>query len=396
MHLGAPNFKVVMAVIGDAAWRKRESVRKKKEWFVQSLLLLAVLITIGCFVFNISQNLQARNIHSGFGFLSERAGFEIGESLIYFDSTMSFFRAFFVGFLNTVKVSFISIITATILGVIIGLMRLSKHPILRFLGAAHVEFYRNIPLLVQLLLIYLLITELLPMSMEAIHFGKWAMLSKAGLNFSVPEMNGVALGASLIISIISFILARSYFLQTCTGLVATIFSGCVATAAAFLVWVGFGFCKGWSHPVLEGFAIEGGAYVSPEFLALSLGLTFFTSASIAEIVRAGIVAVPQAQWSASYSLGLTTIETISYVIFPQALRLAIPPLSSQYMNLTKNSSLAVVVGYPDLLAIGNSTINLNGQALEVIVIVMVVFMVLNILTSLFMNWINSKVTRGTR
>lgn len=385
-----------MAVIGDAAWRKRESVRKKKEWFIQSLLLLAVLITIGCFVFNISQNLQARNIHSGFGFLSERAGFEIGESLIYFDSTMSFFRAFFVGFLNTVKVSFVSIITATILGVIIGLMRLSKHPILRFLGTAHVEFYRNIPLLVQLLLIYLLITELLPMSMEAIHFGKWAMLSKAGLNFSVPEMNGVAIGTSFIVSIIAFILSRSYFLQTCTGLVATIFSGCVATATGFLVWAGFGFIKGWSHPELAGFAIEGGAAVSPEFLALCLGLTFFTSASIAEIVRAGIVAVPQAQWSASYSLGLTTIETISYVIFPQALRLAIPPLSSQYMNLTKNSSLAVVVGYPDLLSIGNSTINLNGQALEVIVIVMVVFMVLNILTSLFMNWINSKVTRGTR
>ena len=385
-----------MAVIGDAAWRKRESVRKKKEWFIQSLLLLAVLITIGCFVFNISQNLQARNIHSGFGFLSERAGFEIGESLIYFDSTMSFFRAFLVGFLNTVKVSFVSIITATILGVIIGLMRLSKHPILRFLGTAHVEFYRNIPLLVQLLLIYLLITELLPMSMEAIHFGKWAMLSKAGLNFSVPEMNGVAIGTSLIVSIIAFILSRSYFLQTCTGLVATIFSGCVATATGFLVWAGFGFIKGWSHPELAGFAIEGGAAVSPEFLALCLGLTFFTSASIAEIVRAGIVAVPQAQWSASYSLGLTTIETISYVIFPQALRLAIPPLSSQYMNLTKNSSLAVVVGYPDLLSIGNSTINLNGQALEVIVIVMVVFMVLNILTSLFMNWINSKVTRGTR
>lgn len=385
-----------MKAHGDDAWRKRERYRKIKESIWQGLLLLGLTIIFGCFVFNIANNLSARNIHSGFSFLFEQSGFEIGESMITFDSTQAYFKAFLVGLLNTIKVSIVSIITATILGVIIGLMRLAHHPLLRFIGTLHVEFYRNIPLLVQLLLIYLIITELLPDSMQAIHFGSWAMLSKAGLQFATPEQNLYSVLASFIGALLVFQFFRRRFLKVYTSLVAGVSAFAIAIFAGFIIWVFCGAALGWSKPHLDGFAIEGGASLSPEFLALWIGLTFFTSASIAEIIRAGVIAVPEGQWHSASALGMTSIEAISYVVFPQALRLAIPPLASQYMNLTKNSSLAVVVGYPDLVSIGNSTINLNGQALEVIVIVMSVYLLLNLITSVLMNKLNRFVLKGTK
>ena len=285
---------------------------------------------------------------------------------------------------------------ATVLGVIIGLMRLSKHPLLKFLGAAHVEFYRNIPLIVQLLLIYLIITELLPDSMEAVKFGSWGLLSKAGLQFAVPVLNGTACAWSFIAAGLAFFFTRPLFLKIYTGLISTVFSLSTALVVGGAAWLCFGIFGGWSKPELQGFAIEGGASLSPEFLALWIGLTFFTSSSIAEIIRAGVLAVPKGQWHAAEALGMTRLEAISYVIFPQALKLAVPPLASQYMNLTKNSSLAVVVGYPDLVSIGNSTINLNGQALEVIVIIMSVYLFLNLVISVVMNSINRIVIRGSR
>lgn len=381
---------------GDAAWQKRETYRKRKAFFWQSLIITVIVILFGSFVFNISENLAARNIHSGFAFLHEQAGFEIGESLISFSSTEAYFKAFLVGLLNTIRVSVVSVITATVLGVIVGLMRLSKHPLLRFLGAAHVEFYRNIPLIVQLLLIYLIITELLPDSMEAIHFGSWALISKAGFQFSVPIANSSACGLAALAAILVAWISRRRFLKIYTGLISSVLGGAVGLLVGAVVWLCFGIVTGWSKPELQGFAIEGGASLSPEFLALWIGLTFFTSSAIAEIIRAGVLAVPKGQWNAAEALGMTRLETISYVIFPQALKLAIPPLASQYMNLTKNSSLAVVVGYPDLVSIGNSTINLNGQALEVIVIIMSVYLFLNLVISVLMNGLNKVVTRGSR
>lgn len=193
---------------GDAAWHRREASRKRKAFIWQSAILVVLTIIFGSFIFNISANLAARNIHSGFAFLHEQAGFEIGESLISFSSTEAYFKAFLVGLLNTIKVSVVSIITATVLGVIIGLMRLSKHPLLKFLGAAHVEFYRNIPLIVQLLLIYLIITELLPDSMEAVNFGSWGLLSKAGLQFAVPASNSTACTWSFVAAGLAFFLTR--------------------------------------------------------------------------------------------------------------------------------------------------------------------------------------------
>ena len=381
---------------GDAAWHRREASRKRKAFIWQSAILVVLTIIFGSFIFNISANLAARNIHSGFAFLHEQAGFEIGESLISFSSTEAYFKAFLVGLLNTIKVSVVSIITATVLGVIIGLMRLSKHPLLKFLGAAHVEFYRNIPLIVQLLLIYLIITELLPDSMEAVVKKKAKPAAIKDQTQAVPVLNGTACVWSFIAAGLAFFFTRPLFLKIYTGLISTVFSLSTALVVGGAAWLCFGIFGGWSKPELQGFAIEGGASLSPEFLALWIGLTFFTSSSIAEIIRAGVLAVPRGQWHAAEALGMTRLEAISYVIFPQALKLAIPPLASQYMNLTKNSSLAVVVGYPDLVSIGNSTINLNGQALEVIVIIMSVYLFLNLVISVVMNSINRIVIRGSR
>lgn len=381
---------------GDEAWRRREASRKRKNLIWQAALLLCLCALIGSFVFNVSSNLAARNIHSGFAFLSEKAGFQIGESPISFESTDSYFRAFAAGLANTVKVSVISIFSATLLGLVVALMRLSRHPLIKFLGAAHVEFYRNIPLLVQLLLIYLVITELLPGSLDAIHFGSWGLLSNAGFQFATPANNWTSIGISFLSALFCAFCVRRMLISRFTGLIAAGFAFVCALFCFAAVWVICGFADGWSIPKVEGFAVEGGTLLSAEFLALWLGLTLFTSTSIAEIIRAGILAVPKGQWNAAKALGMTYTESVSYVILPQALKLAVPPLASQFMNLTKNSSLAVVVGYPDLVSIANSTINLNGQALEAIVVIMSVYLFLNLVISVLMNRLNLAVTRGSR
>ena len=349
-----------------------------------------------CFGQNIYDNLQARDIRSGFAFLQDRASFEIGESLISVSSNDSFARMFLAGMLNTLRVAVVSIITATVLGVIVGLMRLPRHPLVRLLGVAHVEVYRNIPLLIQLFAIYLVITEFLPDSFDPIHFGSWAMLSKAGLQFSVPEYLWQANLISLVSAILCFVLVRKTLIKHLTTLMASCSAFLSAVALACIVWVAVGFCFGWSQPHRDGFLVVGGASATPEFITLWVGLTTFTSAAIAEIVRAGILAVPTNQWMASEALGMTRLQTISYVILPQSLRLVIPPMASQYMNLTKNSSLAVIIGYPDIVSVGNTSIVIMGQALEAIVIIMMVYLLLNLVIAVIMNRLNASVIAAPR
>lgn len=384
------------SLTGDSAWRRREAYRRRKEWFWQFVVFALVLGVIYLFAQNIFSNLQARDIRSGFAFLSDRASFEIGESLISISSNDSFGRMFLAGFFNTIRVSFLAVISATILGVIVGLMRLSKHPLVRFLGMAHVEFYRNIPLLIQLFAIYLVITEFLPDSFDPIHFGSWAMLSKAGFQFSVPLFLWQTNLTALLVAVIAFLVVKRCLVRKLTSLVATCDAILVAVIIALLVWFGAGVLFGWSQPHREGFLVTGGASATPEFMALWIGLTTFTSASIAEIVRAGILAVPINQWRAAEALGMTRLQTISYVILPQSLRLIIPPMSSQYMNLTKNSSLAVIIGYPDIVSVGNTSIVIMGQALEAIVIIMMVYLLLNLIIALIMNRVNTKVVSVPR
>ena len=234
------------------------------------------------------------------------------------------------------------------------------------------------------------------MSTDAVSLGGWALLSKAGLQVAVPKQALLSLTAAGLAGILTLFLVRLYALRNMTGLMANLTGVLGGFAMGIVVWLLFGWLSGWSKPVIEGFSIEGGAALSPEFLALWLGLTLFTSASIAEIVRAGVIAVPPGQWNAGLALGMTRIQTVSYVIFPQSMKLAVPPLASQYMNLTKNSSLAVVIGYPDLVAIGNSTINITGQALEVILLIMAVYLTINLVISVLMNALNARVTRTVR
>ena len=383
------------APVGDAAWRARRRAERTRAGLVQGALALILLAVVAGLAHNVAANLEARQIKSGFGFLRDPAGFNIGELLFGYTSSDSYLRAFAVGMANTLRVALCGIVLASVLGVAVGFMRLSRHPLVLRLGAAYVEVFRNTPLVIQLLAIYLLVTELLPESSEALSAGGLALLSKEGLQVAVPQDGGLALLVALLAFAIAALLgkhAARRWLDVGAGLVA-LASGLVAAAIA---WAAVGVVGGWSQPVLDGFLISGGASLTPEFLALWLGLSLFTSASIAELVRAGAEAVPAGQWQAALALGMTRGRAVASVVFPQALRLAIPPLASQYMNLIKNSSLAVLIGYPDLVSIGNTSINQNGQALEVIVIVMAMYLTMNLVVATVMGAVNRRVTRAPR
>ena len=363
---------------GDAAWRLRESVRKRREYTLQAALLLLLVAVVAAVVMTVGANLEARNIRSGFDFLSARAGFEIGETLIPFSSADSFLRAFGVGTLNTLYVSAWAIVTSTVLGFVVGLMRLSRHPMLRLLGTAH-----------------LVVTELLPAGNRAWHLGDWLYLSKAGLQYAQPLWGWWAVLGALVTAGVAAVAVRWWRAEKTTSLNATLLAVAVFFVVFALSWVAAGAIGGWEHPRATRFALRGGGQWTPEFLTLWLGLTLFTSAAIAEIVRAGVLAVKPGQWLAGYALGLTRAETVSYIVVPQSLRLAIPPLASQYMNLTKNSSLAVLVGYPDVVSVGNTAINVTAQALEVISLIMLVYLFLNLVTAVVMNRINRAVMKSS-
>jgi general L-amino acid transport system permease protein len=383
------------APAGAAAGRARARARRLREFALQGGVALLLVLLVALFAQNVAANLAARQIKSGFGFLEDPAGFNVGEMLFEFSARDSYLRAFAVGMANTLRVALAGIVAASVLGFVVGMMRLAHHPLLRGLGGAFVELFRNTPLLIQLLAIYLVVTELLPESSDAFTWPGVALLSKQGLQIAVPEHGHAALAVAAVVAIaggVGAAMAARRWLTVGNGLVGTA-GGMLAGGLAWLLGGAFG---GWSRPTLEGFLIEGGASLTPEFLALWLGLTLFTAASIAELVRAGALAVPVHQWNAALALGLTRGQAMTSVVFPQALRLAIPPLASQYMNLIKNSSLAVVIGYPDLVSIGNTSINQNGQALEVILLIMAAYLAMNLVVALIMSVVNARVTRAPR
>jgi general L-amino acid transport system permease protein len=381
---------------GDAAWRARERARRRREWILQGVLATLLIALVAGLALNTAANLEARQIRTGFGFLHDAAGFDVGEALIEYSTRDTYLRAFTAGMLNTLRVAAAGVLLATVLGVAIGLARLALHPFVAGFAAVWVEVSRNIPLLIQLLAIYLVVTELLPDATNPLALAGLGLLSKQGLQIAVPAQGTLALtlavAAAGLAGWVAFVAAR----RRMTVLGAAVAALLAAVAAGFAAWLVSGFIAGWSRPQIDGFMISGGASLTPEFLALWLGLSFFTSGAIAEIVRAGAEAVPRDQWNAALALGMTRSQAISSVVFPQGLRLAIPPLASQYMNLTKNSSLAVIIGYPDLVSVANTTINQNGQALEVIVVIMAVYLTLNLLISAVMNAANARVTRAPR
>lgn len=362
----------------------------------QLVAVVAVSFALWYLAHNTLANMQARGIQSGFDFLLQPAGFDIGEALIPYDALHAYWRAFVVGLLNTIRVAAVGIVFATILGTLIGIGRFSRNAIVRGICYAYVEFFRNIPVLLQLLMWYLLFTDWLPPIFEAVSVAGLFYLSKAGFSFPVPVWSfGVGLAiAGMAIGVGVAWLYRNWAVKqfALTGRARSLFLVPLAIIAAGAVvgWLIGGAPTAWSVPKPEGFSMEGGASATPEFLGVLLGLVFYTAGFIAEVVRAGIASVARGQSEAAASLGLTRGMAMRLVILPQALRVIIPPLTSQYLNLTKNSSLAVAIGYPDIVSIANTSLNQTGRAVEAIAIIMAVYLVLSLSTSAFMNWYNRR------
>lgn len=362
----------------------------------QAIVLILVAMA-GAFLWhNTLENLATRQIRSGFEFLHQQAGFDIGEGLLAYTPQDSYLRAFLAGVANTLRVALFGIVTATVLGIAIGIGRLARNPLLRAACGAYVETLRNIPLIIQLFAWYFALTVLLPAAQEALQLAPHVTLSKSGLQLPSPVW---ALGWSLGLGGLIAGLALLPWLRH-KAVAQRMRSGTMPTWAPLIWllpillplggWLAGGAPTAWDIPELGPFSISGGMALTPEFLALYIGLSTYTASYIAEIVRAGIQAVSKGQVEAGNALGLTRGQQLRLVIFPQALRVMVPPLTSQFLNLTKNSSLAVAVGYPDIVSVANTAINQNGQALECVMVIMLVYLTTSLSTSVFMNWYNRK------
>ncbi len=365
---------------------------------VQVIVVAAVAVAGYWLVRNLLTGLEDLGIPLSFRFLGIEAQFDIGETLIDYSRTSTYARALLVGILNTIKVSFLGIIFATIFGVIVGIARLSKNWLVSTIAAIYVEALRNIPLLVLLVFLSITVFQKLPLVKNALTLWGWAFLTNRGIYIVWPQPAGgwdvykwFLLGSFIIGLIVAIVKYREgqrtgrmplYWLW---GFV--VFTGLAAVAWLILQLVAEPPLY-LDFPSLQGRNFKGGKSLTPEFMALFTGLVIYTSAFIAEVVRAGIQAVSKGQREAATALGLTGFQTMRLVIFPQAMRVIIPPLTSQYLNLTKNSSLAIAVGYPDLFAVGSTIINQAGRSVEIILIMMGVYLTFSLLTSLFMNWYN--------
>lgn len=386
--------KPTKAPTAPVAWWRNPTVRGI---LAQVLVLGVVALAIAYLVDNTLTNLEERRIRTGFGFLEQEAGFAIGESVIPFAPSDSYARAFLVGVLNTLKVSLIGIVLATILGVLIGIARLSSNWLVAKLASAYVELTRNIPLLLQLFFWYAVITVLLPPVRQALEPLPGFVLSKSGLQFPVPIYDPaqipllIVLGLSLMASV--FHVRREKRKQLTTGReprLALPILGIMLVPVTVLFFI-LGTPLAFDVPEFRTFNYRGGGSVTPEFLALLLGLSIYTAGFIAEIVRSGILGVPWGQSEASAALGFRRGLQLRLIILPQALRIIVPPTTSQYLNLTKNSSLAVAIGYPDLVSITNTSLNQTGQAIECIAIMMAIYLSISLMISAYMNWYNKRI-----
>jgi general L-amino acid transport system permease protein len=363
----------------------------------QVLVVGCVALVIWYLVSNTMANLEARKIASGFGFLDREAGFGILQSLVPYAPSNTYLRALIVGVLNTMMVAILGIVLATLLGTLIGIGRLSRNWLLARLCSGYVELLRNLPLAVQLFFWYALIIENLPPPRQAITILPDVFLSQRGLVLPVLAANPAYTwaGFALLIGIVvSFFAARwGRQRQAATGQPFPMLWASLALIVGLplLVWLFSGAPVDLDKPELRGFNFTGGATLIPEFIALLLGLSTYTASFIAEIVRSGILAVSHGQTEAASALGLRRGLTLRLVILPQALRVIVPPMISQYLNITKNSSLAVLIGYPDLVSIAGTTLNQTGQAIEGIAIIMAVFLTVSLSISAIMNWYNKKI-----
>ncbi|MBS7540306.1 amino acid ABC transporter permease [Ancylobacter lacus] len=366
---------------------------------VLQLLALIVVVVLGwMFVDNARENLAAQKIATGFGFLDNTAGFGISQTLVPYTETSTYGRAFIVGLLNTLLVAVVGIILATVIGFLVGVGRLSKNFVVRTLSATYVEVLRNLPPLFQILFWYLAVLSALPSPRQSISlFGEF-FLSNRGIIVPRPLFGE---GTALVLWTTGFAILATVLLsswssarreETGRGLPMGRIGAVILIGLPLAAMASTGFPITFESPELKGFNFVGGVRVIPEFVALTLALSTYTAAFIAENVRSGIQSVSHGQTEAAHSLGLRSGQTLRLVVIPQAMRVIIPPLTSQYLNLTKNSSLAVGIGYPDLVAVfAGTTLNQTGQAIEIIAVTMGVYLVLSIITSVIMNAYNRRV-----
>ncbi len=384
---------------------KQKIAPKKTNWSWRSQAfrgviyqLLAVgVVALGVWVLasNTMHNMQVRGIQSGFDFLGDPAGFDIGESLFPFDSASPYWKAYWVGIVNTLRVAIVGIILTTILGTLLGVGRFSRNALVRGLCYAYVEMFRNVPILLQLLMWYLLLTETLPYVQDAFVLGPF-FLAKGGLIFPKPiweaghlwGLLGLVAGAFLAFGYRKWAFRK--FEET--GQLRSLFwiPILIFVVTGVLAWWAGGAPLDFEFPIKGDFSIERGGALTPEFLAVLLGLTLYTAAFVAEVVRSGIQSVAQGQGEAAAALGLHPRQVMRLVTLPQALRVIIPPVTNQFLNLTKNSSLAVAIGYPDVVSIANTSLNQTGRAVEAIAIVMLVYLTTSLSTSMLMNWYNNR------
>jgi general L-amino acid transport system permease protein len=366
--------------------------------FYQVVLLALVAWLVYDFAMNARANLRAQNIASGFGFLGHSAGFGINQTLVPYSEGDTYSRVFMVGLLNTLLVAGLGVLFATPLGFLIGIARLSRNWLIARLGTVYVEAIRNLPLLFQILFWYLAVLGTLPSPRQSISIFGVIYLSNRGIIVPEPLFGPGAgiVGIVFLVGIAATIVVRIWAKrrQEATGQQFPVFwTGLgLILGLPLLIMAVLGFPISFELPQLRGFNFVGGLRTIPEFVALLIALVTYTAAFIAEIVRAGILAVSHGQTEAAYSLGFRPALTLRLIVIPQALRVIIPPLTGQYLNLTKNSTLAVAIGYPDLFAVfAGTTLNQTGQAIEIIAITMGVYLAISLITSMFMNWYNARI-----
>ncbi len=369
----------------------------RKRSLIYQVVTLALVGLAGYIIFsNTRANLERQSIATGFAFLKESCSFEIGESLISYSAASSYLSALLVGVLNTLKVSFVGIFLALILGTVVGIARLSSNWLVAKIAGAYIEVMQNIPALLQLFFWYAIFYQNLPSPRKALSPIDGVYLCNRGVYFAVPTSHpaylymGIAFGLALILCMLLYRWSKQRKDKTGKDFPLLKVSFAVIIGLPFLVWVAFGAPHEMDMPALRGFNFKGGINISPEFTALLLGLVMYTGAFIAEVVRSGIESVSKGQKEAAKSLGLKKSKVLNLVVLPQALRVIIPPVTSQMLNLTKNSSLAVGIGYPDFFSIANTTINQTGQAIEGVILIMLVYLIFSLSTSVFMNWYNKK------
>ena len=346
---------------------------------------------------NTLTNLERQSIATGWGFFNKESAFEIGESLIPYSAASSYGRALIVGALNTLKVSFIGIVITVILGTILGVARLSSNWLVSRLSSVYIEVMQDIPILLQLFFWYAIFYETFPGPRQALSPIKGLFLCNRGVAFTVPAAHPAHkyMVLSLILACVVVYVIRRWAKkrQEETGKIFPVFSISIGLiiGTPLVTWLVFGAPAKMDIPKLVGFNFKGGLTLSPEFIALLLGLILYTAAFVAEAVRAGIQSVSKGQREAAMAIGLRPPLVLNLVILPQALRVIIPPLTSQMLNLTKNSSLAVAIGYPDFVSVANTTINQTGQSIEGVALIMVLYLIFSLSTSAFMNWYNKRV-----